>query len=127
MEYSCTNSLFILWQIVEELFRLDPNGTMLAFESMIKKQIVMPAHLMSDCVHEGMNDGRNLFADYSAVAERVGVYTAIDYAEIMENLIKGWDVTNLTGLNESGLAAQEYICKMPGRIKKLAERSSGEP
>lgn len=112
---------------MDEVFRKDPNGAMLAFESMMRKQIVMPAHLMSDGVHEKKNEGRNLFADYSAVAERTGVYTAHDYAGIMENLIAQWDVTNLTGLNESGLAAQEYVCNMPARIVKLAERSSGEP
>eukprot|EP00889_Picochlorum_renovo_P006768 jgi/Picre1/33798/NNA_001277.t1 len=31
-------------RIVDELFRQDPNGAMLAFADMMKKQIVMPAH-----------------------------------------------------------------------------------
>ncbi|GMH32718.1 hypothetical protein BSKO_00552 [Bryopsis sp. KO-2023] len=111
-------------KIVDELFRLDPSGAMCAFESMMRKQIVMPAHLMNDCAHEDLNGGRNLFADYSSVAERVGVYTANDYADIMENLIARWHVTNLTGLSEEAMAAQEYVCKMPPRIRKLADRAS---
>jgi len=38
-------------KVVEELFRVDPNGAMLAFSDMMKKQIVMPAHLMDDGEH----------------------------------------------------------------------------
>lgn len=43
----------------------DPNGAMLAFADMMRKQIVMPAHLMDDGRHAGMNSGRNLFEDFS--------------------------------------------------------------
>lgn len=75
-------------KIVDELFKRDPNGTMLAFEDMMRKQIVMPAHLMTDLVHEQNNSGRNLFADFSDVAQRLGVYTAQDYAGIMEHLVR---------------------------------------
>lgn len=46
----------------------DPSGTMLAFEEMMKKSIVMPAHLMDDNEHQAKN-GRNLFADFSEVAQ----------------------------------------------------------
>lgn len=41
---------------------------MLAFEEMMKKSIVMPAHLMDDNEHAAKN-GRNLFADFSEVAQ----------------------------------------------------------
>jgi acyl-[acyl-carrier-protein] desaturase len=75
-------------KIVDELFKRDPNGTMLAFGDMMRKQIIMPAHLMNDLVHEGNNNNRNLFADFSDVAQRLGVYTAQDYAGIMEHLVK---------------------------------------
>jgi hypothetical protein len=47
-------------QIVDELFVKDPNGAMLAFADMMRKQIVMPAHLMDDNQHTA-NTGRNLF------------------------------------------------------------------
>lgn len=110
---------------MDELFRRDPNGAMLAFESMIRKQIVMPAHMMSDGSHESVNNGRNLFSDYSAVADTIGVYTAFDYANIMENLAKRWDIKNTVGLDASGMAAQEFLCSMPDRIRKLATRSTG--
>lgn len=49
---------------------------MLAFADMMRKQIVMPAHMMDDGEHAAKNPGRNLFADFSGVAERTETYTA---------------------------------------------------
>ncbi len=46
---------------MDGLFERDPNGAMLAFADMMRKQIVMPAHMMNDNEHEGKT-GRNLFA-----------------------------------------------------------------
>ncbi len=48
-------------QLMDGLFARDPNGAMLAFGDMMRKQIVMPAHLMNDGQHEAKT-GRNLFA-----------------------------------------------------------------
>ena len=47
---------------------------MLAFYDMMKKQIVMPAHLMDDGEHR-TKTGRNLFKDFSSVAQSTGTYT----------------------------------------------------
>jgi len=47
---------------------------MIAFSDMMRKQIVMPAHLMDDNEH-GNKNGRNLFKDFSAVAQATGTYT----------------------------------------------------
>ena len=60
------------------------------------------------------------------MAERTGVYTAFDYADIMDHLIKRWDVPTRTNLSTEALAAQEYLCVLPNRIRKLAERANGE-
>lgn len=49
-------------QIIDAIYEQDPNGATLAFADMMKKQIVMPAHLMDDGEHETLNTGRNLFA-----------------------------------------------------------------
>lgn len=57
------------------MFSRDPNGTTLAFADMMKKQIVMPAHMMDDMVHKGRT-GRNVFQDFSTVAESTETYTA---------------------------------------------------
>lgn len=109
-------------KIVAELFERDPDGAMLAFADMMRKQVVMPAHLMTDFEHEGKNDGRNLFADFSEVAQKLEVYTAYDYADIMEHLIKRWAIADRTGLTGEAAKEQEYLVALPGRVRKLSER-----
>ncbi|XP_057547956.1 stearoyl-[acyl-carrier-protein] 9-desaturase, chloroplastic [Amaranthus tricolor] len=104
-------------KIVEKLFEIDPDGTVLAFADMMKKKIAMPAHLMYD----GRDD--NLFDNFSAVAQRLGVYTARDYADILEFLVGRWEVEKLTGLSSEGQKAQDYVCSLPPRIRRLEERA----
>jgi len=111
-------------RIVEEILKRDPNGGVVAFADMMRKQIVMPAHLMNDMKHEELNGGSNLFADFSIVAEKTETYTAFDYADIMEHLVKRWEISSVTGLNADGLEAQEYVCKLPARIRKIAEKTA---
>mmetsp|Transcript_18625 Transcript_18625/g.40011 ORF Transcript_18625/g.40011 Transcript_18625/m.40011 type:complete len:403 (+) Transcript_18625:152-1360(+) len=109
-------------RIMDMLFERDPNGSMIAFGDMMKKQIVMPAHMMDDNWHQA-NTGRNLFADFSAVAERTGAYTAEDYCTIVEYLIQRWEVAQRQGLSGEAAEAQEYVMRLPDRIRKLAERA----
>jgi acyl-[acyl-carrier-protein] desaturase len=110
-------------KIVEELFQRDPDGAMLAFGDMMRKQIVMPAHLMNDFEHEGKNDGRNLFMDFSDIAQRLGVYTAEDYVSILEHLLQRWEIADQQGLSGEAAKEQEYLMKLPARIRKLSERA----
>ncbi|PNH12045.1 Acyl-[acyl-carrier-protein] desaturase, chloroplastic [Tetrabaena socialis] len=42
----------------------------------------------------------------------------------MEHLVVRWDVANRSGLSGEAAAAQEYVVKLPDRIRKLAERAS---
>ncbi|CAI0395959.1 unnamed protein product [Linum tenue] len=105
-------------RIVEKLLELDPNGAVLAVADMMRKSITMPAHLMYD--------GRDpqLFQHYSAVAQRLGVYTAGDYADILEFLIGRWGLEKLgDGLDGDGRRAQEYVCGLAQRIRRLQERA----
>ncbi|XP_074320097.1 stearoyl-[acyl-carrier-protein] 9-desaturase, chloroplastic isoform X1 [Silene latifolia] len=104
-------------KIVEKLFEIDPNDTILGFADMMKKKIAMPAHLMYD----GRDD--NLFDHFSAVAQRLGVYTARDYADILEFLVGRWQVEKLTGLSSEAQKAQDYVCSLPPRIRRLEERA----
>lgn len=106
-------------KIVEKLFEIDPDGTVLAFADMMKKKISMPAHLMYD----GQDD--NLFEHFSAVAQRLGVYTAKDYADILEFLVNRWKVGELTGLSGEGKRAQDFVCTLASRIRRLEERAQG--
>ncbi|KAK8663582.1 hypothetical protein V6N13_083394 [Hibiscus sabdariffa] len=106
-------------KIVEKLFEIDPDATVQSFADMMRKKISMPAHLMYD----GRDD--NLFDNFSAVAQRLGVYTAKDYADILEFLVNKWKVTEITGLSAEGRKAQDYVCGLPPRIRRLEERAQG--
>ena len=77
----------------------------------------MPAHLMYD----GQDD--NLFEHYSTVAQRIGVYTAKDYAEILEFLVQRWKVADITCLSGEGHKAPDFVCGLAPRIRKLEERA----
>lgn len=107
-------------KIVEKLFEVDPDGTVLAFADMMKKKITMPAHLMYD--------GRdsNLWEHFSAVAQRLGVYTVTDYADILEFLVWRWKVDELSGLSAEGRRAQEYVCRLAPRFRMLEKREGAK-
>ena len=100
-----------------EILKRDPNGLLAVFGDMMRGQIVMPAELMTDGKDE------ELYENFANVAQRLGVYTAIDYAEIIGHLVKTWDLENLEGLSSEGEKERDYLCRLPGRYTKLAERS----
>lgn len=104
-------------KIIEKLFEIDPDGTVLALADMMRKKISMPAHLMYDGRDE------NLFEHFSAVAQQLGVYTAKDYADILEYLVIRWNVEKVTGLSGEGRKAQDYVCGLASRIRRLEERA----
>ncbi|MCO5590541.1 hypothetical protein L7F22_044512 [Adiantum nelumboides] len=105
-------------KIVEKLFELDSEGTMLCLEDMMRKKISMPAHLMYDGCDQ------NIFDKFALVAQKTGVYTARDYADILEHLVERWNVEKLPGLSSRGQQAQDYVCGLPSRMRKLEERAS---
>ncbi|ONK73753.1 uncharacterized protein A4U43_C04F34900 [Asparagus officinalis] len=105
-------------KIVEKLFEVDPDTTMLALADMMRRRITMPALLMFD----GHDD--NLFHHYSAVAQKVGVYTARDYADLVEFFAKRWKVETVSaGLSSEGRRAQDYVCGLPERYRRMEERA----
>ena len=102
---------------VSRIFDLDPNEMMLAFEDMMRQKIAMPAQ----CLRE-LGDKLNTFSYFSDAAQRLGVYTAVDYADILSSLIDEWKIEAVTGLHENGEKARDYLCKLPDRLKRIAER-----
>ncbi|KAK8554385.1 hypothetical protein V6N13_073296 [Hibiscus sabdariffa] len=104
-------------KIVEKLLQVDPTEAMLAIADMMKKKITMPAHLMFD------GEDPRLFEHFSAVAQRLGVYTADDYADILEALIQRWGLEKMEGLKGEGRRAQDFVCGLAPRIRKLQERA----
>ncbi|KAL4388368.1 hypothetical protein GQ457_09G013580 [Hibiscus cannabinus] len=104
-------------KIIEKLFEMDPDETIRAFADMMRKKITMPAHFMYD----GRDD--NLFDHFSTVAQRLGVYTVKDYTDILDFLVDRWRVKELTGLSANGRKAQDFVCELPLRLRKLEERA----
>lgn len=102
---------------MSEIFKIDPSGAMLAFEKMMRKQIVMPAVLMG----EGSKNP-TLFDQFSAITQKVGIYTGWDYARIIDHLVKLWQVETATGLNDVAAKAQEYLAGLSSRYSRLADR-----
>jgi acyl-[acyl-carrier-protein] desaturase len=103
---------------VSEIFKLDPSEMMLAFADMMKKKIVMPAHYLRE-----MNGAKSsLFDHFSDAAQRIGVYTTMDYTTIMRGLIQDWELEGIRGLNDQAEKARDYVISLPSRLERLAER-----
>lgn len=99
-----------------EIFKIDPNGALLAFEKMMKKQITMPAIMMDNAKSD------NLFTRFSAITQKMGIYTTFDYATIIKHLTEQWKIETLTGLNDYAARAQEYLSTLADRYRRIAER-----
>ncbi len=101
---------------MSKIFELDPDGALLAFEAMMKKQITMPALLMDQASKD------SLFTRFSLVTEKMGIYTTFDYANIITHLTERWKIAGLTGLKDYAAKAQEYLCTLADRYRRIAER-----
>lgn len=103
---------------VERIFEVDPSQMMMAFEYMMKQKIVMPAHFLRE---SGESRG-TAFEEFSNTAQRIGVYTSHDYVDILERLVKRWEIEKITGLNDEAEKARDYLVKLPARMLRLADR-----
>ena len=108
---------------VGKIFEIDPNEMMLAFETMMRKKIVMPAHFLRQA---GEQIGTT-FSHFSDAAQRLGVYTSWDYTNILESLVVEWNLGNISNLNEQGEKARDYLMELPERFKKISERGLKAP
>ncbi|MDQ6608258.1 MAG: acyl-ACP desaturase [Bacteroidota bacterium] len=99
------------------IFEIDPDGALLAFEKMMKKQIAMPAIMMDNAENTD-----NLFTRFSAITQKMGIYTTFDYASIIRHLTEKWKVETLTGLSDYAARAQEYLSTLAERYQRIAER-----
>ena len=102
--------------VMKDIFEKDENGAMTAYAKVMKSTIPMPATNISS------SHNPNLFTDFSEVAQSIGVYTAIDYANIMEQLNNDWDIANRAVTSDEAVKSQEYLMKLPGRYLRLANR-----
>jgi len=102
---------------MSKIFETDPDGALVAFEKMMKKQITMPALLMDDAKKD------SLFNRFSVITEKMGIYTTADYANIINHLTERWKIAGLTGLKDYAAKAQEYLCTLADRYQRIAERA----
>ncbi|APG65664.1 acyl-ACP desaturase [Tenacibaculum todarodis] len=103
---------------VKQIFKIDPSEMMLAFRDMMKYKIVMPAlHLRHS--HEAKG---TLFDDFSAVAQRIGVYTGFDYVDIIKKLNTAWEIDKITNLTPEAEKARDWLMKLPDRMYRITER-----
>ena len=103
-------------RFVTKLFQLDPDGALLALQKMLSKSIVMPAKLMSD------GQDPDIFSLFSAITQKNGLYTTHDYARIVTHFVSFWNVANINAKSDDALRAQDYICELPERFTKFADR-----
>jgi len=103
---------------ISKIFEVDANEAMIAFEDMMRKKIVMPAHFLREV---GLKIGQT-FGHFTDAAQRLGVYTAVDYVDILKELIEEWHIESVGDLSEAGEKARDYIVKLPERLLRIAER-----
>ena len=105
-------------EFINQIFKVDPSEMMLAFQYMMKQKITMPAHFL----RESGQSISTAFNQFSDSAQKLGVYTANDYIEIMQKLLVKWDIDKVTGLTDEAEKARDYLMKLPARMAKISER-----
>jgi len=104
---------------ISKIFEIDASEMMLAFEDMMRKKIVMPAHFLRQ---QGEKIGA-AFTHFSDAAQRLGVYTTKDYTDILESLVKEWNIDSISGLTDAAEKARDYLMALPERFRRVAERT----
>lgn len=105
-------------EFVNQIFKVDPSEMMLAFQYMMKQKITMPAHFLRE---SGQKIG-TAFEEFSNSAQKLGVYTANDYVDILRKLTEKWEIDKITNLSAEAEKARDYLMKLPDRMAKISER-----
>ncbi len=104
-------------RFVGRILEVDPSEGVIAFAQMMENTVTMPAHRMAD------GETTDLYDQFAAVAQRIGVYTIHDYADIIEHLVDYWKVAGLSGLAGEAAKAQDYLGSLAQRYRRLADRA----
>jgi acyl-[acyl-carrier-protein] desaturase len=105
-------------EFVNQIFKVDPSEMMLAFQYMMKQKITMPAVFL----RESGEKISTAFEEFSNSAQKIGVYTAADYVDILRKLTEKWEIDKITNLTEEAEKARDYLMKLPDRMAKISER-----
>jgi acyl-[acyl-carrier-protein] desaturase len=79
----------------------------------------MPAHFLRE---SGVKMG-DTFSHFSDAAQRLGVYTTMDYIEILESLLVEWEIGAVRDINEKAEKARDYLMALPTRLRRIADRT----
>ncbi len=105
-------------EFVRQVLAIDTNEMMIAFSDVMKHKIEMPAMYLRQS-----NEAKaSLFDQFSNVAQREGVYTSMDYIEILEKLNKAWKIDQFQNLSPEADKARNYLMRLPDRMRRIAER-----
>ena len=106
----------------------DAANAVIAFAEMMKQKITMPARFMSDGTE------RDLVEQFAVVAQRAGVYTIRDYAEVIRHLVDYWEIASISNLSDEAAESRDYLCELPdyyfakaGRIQEALLNFPKEP
>lgn len=105
-------------EFVNQIFKVDPSEMMLAFQYMMKQKITMPAHFL----RESGDRISSAFEEFSNSAQKIGVYTARDYVDILQKLVEKWEIDKIGNLTDEAEKARDYLMKLPARMAKISER-----
>ena len=105
-------------EFVSQIFKIDPSEMMLAFQYMMKQKITMPAHFL----RESGQKISSAFEEFSNSAQKIGIYTAQDYVDILQKLVDKWQIDKMINLTDEAEKARDYLMKLPGRMAKISER-----
>ena len=105
-------------EFVNQIFKVDPSEMMLAFQYMMKQKITMPAHFLRQSGQK-ISDA---FEEFSNSAQKIGIYTASDYVDILQKLVEKWQIDKMVNLTDEAEKARDYLMKLPGRMAKISER-----
>jgi len=101
-------------RMMAAVFDADPELAMQAMRCVLRKQVAMPGRLMDD------GQDPQLFDHFAAVAQRLGVYTVQDYAEIVSHLVAAWDIPHRPVTGQAA-KAQHYLCHHAEKVNRAAD------
>jgi len=105
-------------KIASEIMRIEPEKAIIEYAKLMKSSVVMPAARMVDGIH---TEPPTLFNHFARVAEKIKVYTAFDYMNIIKDLNNAFDIAHVNVTGEAD-EARTYLCDLPKKIEKIATR-----
>jgi len=109
---------------MSEVLDQDPEGGVITCGTMFRKMIAMPGRLMFD------GKDPDLFDHFSVIAQRLGVYTVLDYASVVRHLVQSWNIA-ARAVTGKAARAQDFLCRHAERLESQAEpvaaRVAAEP